>query len=1250
MTGQGDRVGRKRRTAASLFLVALFWSLASLGQTADFNDVYATPEPGWGCLAASPTGEYAFTYRVEFYAHGFSPGQGVRILAFLSRPGQGDEGLEEICELANPDNGNHTCTGTITLGGSYLVGYTGQIDLYYKIQFYWSGSPAILDEADHTVYEICPEEPSLARSPTFVDVGEAGTTGVFEVWNAGGGSLSYAIETDRPWFSVSPSAGTSSGEHDPITVTVDRSGLLPDTYSGVATISPSVGLPMYVDIFMEVVGIGSPANVCASDGTYSDRIALSWDAVAGATSYRIYRADSLQGNYVLRASVTATSWADTGLSGGVEYWYKVKACDAQSCGSLSSAVGGWTSLPPSVPKAPTGVSASDGIYTDRIGVSWNASTGATSYKVYRAGSSEGIYSLHASPSGTSWTDAGLAEGVSYWYKVKACNAQGCSTYSEPDRGATSCLPVGRHLIIDTDPVLSSAPSGMELLLRTNDPDDVLAMLYAIRLLESHGYAGAALGSALSITTCHGNDSLAKSDEYAAWTVKQLGVDAHVKTYSGAATVFDPDAPVPLPDEQLRAVRHLLSIVDCNPGAVDIVVLGPLTNIALAMQADPDWADKVNRLYIVGGAVYSVGNVPKGTLLTLSWQALLQLVLPGASLTLQQYYGPEWNIYRDPVAAEFVIEGWPVKQPTSLRMVPIDVTRDLEATLTYFDYLRLAHSSGFRSLDDTTDNTPGQLLETLKLWTNSWTCGGSWPFNGCIETIPACLPAFHPWDTIGIGVALIGDPGSFTGYSYVEAQYDDCRLDVLTDGILAGNLVVSTGQSNIGVCTSISGSAFRADFLSRAISGVFDAHAAAEEALEMLMCNVCCHWLPGLAGAAAVVGGPILQTVDLEITAAHATMGFSVHGVAITATYTFASKSWSFSVDSIASIPVSWIWDFIETGLVSSRDAFENGLVTLSNVWEGISRGIVDEAWAIANGILDAGGSLLGGIWNWFLACPADILLADSLGRQVGNVGGVFINEIPGAAIDTEGDGIIVSLPAEVAQDVHTQIFGTGDGAFTLKVGTEGTFIEYIAVPTQGESEFQIEPLAASPDATMNIDFDGDGTFEEYRPPDLYRSAPPETPACFRVTSAGDVLADSTVCARTLQAGFADIAEWVSISEQVESGDVLTLDVDHPLSYCRTSTACSLGVAGVVSSEPGVTLGKACASEAKTLLALVGIVPVKVTNEGGPIQPGDLLVTSSTPGHAMRWASSEPCPCALVGKALEPMTDESGTILVLLTAH
>jgi hypothetical protein len=159
-----------------------------------------------------------------------------------------------------------------------------------------------------------------------------------------------------------------------------------------------------------------------------------------------------------------------------------------------------------------------------------------------------------------------------------------------------------------------------------------------------------------------------------------------------------------------------------------------------------------------------------------------------------------------------------------------------------------------------------------------------------------------------------------------------------------------------------------------------------------------------------------------------------------------------------------------------------------------------------------------------------------------------------------------------------------------------------------------------------------------------------TSAIFKVDQQGNVLGDQTVHADAFETSSADVAEWVPVNASVEPGDVLELDPDHPHAYRVSTSPCSSLITGVVSQQPGVVLGAGTKTEARALLALVGIVPVKVTNEGGPIRPGDLLVSSSTPGHAMRWSGSEPCPCALVGKALEPMAKENGVILVLLVAH
>lgn len=176
--------------------------------------------------------------------------------------------------------------------------------------------------------------------------------------------------------------------------------------------------------------------------------------------------------------------------------------------------------------------------------------------------------------------------------------------------------------------------------------------------------------------------------------------------------------------------------------------------------------------------------------------------------------------------------------------------------------------------------------------------------------------------------------------------------------------------------------------------------------------------------------------------------------------------------------------------------------------------------------------------------------------------------------------------------------------------------------------------------------------------------PLDTAAVFRVIKEGDVLADGSFYGQDFRSGAADVAEWVSVSERVEPGDVVELDPKCPHHYRKARGPCSNLVAGVVSSDPGFVLGSedlGSSSRLSTadprpsaadsaLLALVGIVPVKVVDEGGLIQPGDLLTASSTPGYAMRWSGEESCDCGLVGKALEPLTEASGTILVLLMSH
>ena len=67
------------------------------------------------------------------------------------------------------------------------------------------------------------------------------------------------------------------------------------------------------------------------------------------------------------------------------------------------------------------------------------------------------------------------------------------------------------------------------------------------------------------------------------------------------------------------------------------------------------------------------------------------------------------------------------------------------------------------------------------------------------------------------------------------------------------------------------------------------------------------------------------------------------------------------------------------------------------------------------------------------------------------------------------------------------------------------------------------------------------------------------------------------------------------------------------------------------------------------LAIVGIVPTKVCDEGGAIRAGDLLVTASVPGHA-RKAPANPKPGTILGKALGGLASGKGSVEVLLMAR
>lgn len=214
----------------------------------------------------------------------------------------------------------------------------------------------------------------------------------------------------------------------------------------------------------------------------------------------------------------------------------------------------------------------------------------------------------------------------------------------------------KKLIIDTDPGI----------------DDAMAILFALASPDIH---------LIGMTTVFGNVTAATATRNALLLAELAGACVPVSRGAGKPLRITPhpvadfvhgvegfgDVPVTAPRgaaSPLSAARHLVEACRADPGAVTLCAIGPLTNLALALELDPDIADTVAGVIVMGGSIRAGGNVS-----------------PYA----------EANVWLDPHAAERVFAaGWP------LTMVGLDVTQEILCQRSDFADLatRSARFGGF----------------------------------------------------------------------------------------------------------------------------------------------------------------------------------------------------------------------------------------------------------------------------------------------------------------------------------------------------------------------------------------------------------------------------------------------------------------------------------------------------------------------------------------------------------------------------
>ncbi len=127
------------------------------------------------------------------------------------------------------------------------------------------------------------------------------------------------------------------------------------------------------------------------------------------------------------------------------------------------------------------------------------------------------------------------------------------------------------------------------------------------------------------------------------------------------------APALVPTPPVSAPELLLQVAASAGRPITIVALGPLTNVADAVQAGPELSAHVERIVAMGGAVDVPGNVQLGA--------------------ATEPLAAEWNIYADPAAADIVF-----RSGIPLVLVPLDATNDVPVRTSFIKELETDHTA------------------------------------------------------------------------------------------------------------------------------------------------------------------------------------------------------------------------------------------------------------------------------------------------------------------------------------------------------------------------------------------------------------------------------------------------------------------------------------------------------------------------------------------------------------------------------
>ena len=313
-------------------------------------------------------------------------------------------------------NSGYSLLGTTTSTSYVNTGASTGTTYYYRVK-------AVNRDGMASGYSNIVSGKAKAAAPAApsVTAGNSSTGKPRLTWKAVSGAVSYRIYRSESRGTGYSLLGTTSS-----TSYVNTGAAAGKTYYyRVKAVNRDGMASGYSNIVSGKAKAAAPAAPSVTAGNSSTgKPRLTWKAVSGAVSYRIYRSESRGTGYSLLGTTSSTSYVNTGAAAGKTYYYRVKAVNRDGMASAySNIVSGKATLP--APVLNIGLSVSSG----KPMLAWDAVPGATSYRIYRSTTRGSGYSLLATTTSTSYVNTSAVKGTTYYYRVKACNAAGLSPYS-----------------------------------------------------------------------------------------------------------------------------------------------------------------------------------------------------------------------------------------------------------------------------------------------------------------------------------------------------------------------------------------------------------------------------------------------------------------------------------------------------------------------------------------------------------------------------------------------------------------------------------------------------------------------------------------------------------------------------------------------------------------------------------------------------------------------------------------------------